>query len=263
MFEVKDFSKDVIEASFKRPVLVDFWAEWCEPCQFIGPIIEKLASEANNKWKLVMVNTEINQELANEWGVRGVPNMKLFYKGEIIDEVSGAMVEADIRMWLADKLPSKATVLEIEGAQLIEQGKIEEGVKKLEDALNVDANLEKAKILLARQLLWVSPEQAIFLLKDIAYLEEAKEAMLIAETMLSCEDDFAESRAKAELIEGIDAMKKQDFSRSLEKLIKAIMIDKRYLDEMARRLAIAVFHYLGEAHEITRKYRRQFDMALY
>ena len=57
-FNLKNFGKEVIAQSHDVPVLVDFWAEWCEPCKFIGPILEKLAKEAKGKWILVKVNTE-------------------------------------------------------------------------------------------------------------------------------------------------------------------------------------------------------------
>jgi putative thioredoxin len=263
MFEVKDFELDVIKDSYNQPVLVDFWAEWCGPCKFIGPIVEKLAGEADGKWKLIKVNTEENQNLASEWGIRGIPNLKLFYKGEVIDEVAGAMAEPDMRKWLEEKLPSRAKSLQIEGAQLIEQGHIEEGVQKLEAALNEDSGLEKARILLAQQIIWNSPEEVQTLLQDISYLEQAREILLLAETMAQGEDDFTDGVSKEDVWLGIQAMKSKDFSTALDKLIRAIMIDKPYLDELARRLVIALFHYLGESHEITRKYRRQFDMALY
>lgn len=263
MFEVKDFKKDVIEDSFNQPVLVDYWAEWCGPCKFIGPIVEKLASQADGKWKLIKVNTEENQSLAREWGIRGIPNLKLFYKGEVIDEVAGAMSEPDMRTWLEEKLPSKAKTLQIEGAQLIEQGMIDEGIQKLEAALNEDSGLEKARILLAKQIVWESPQEVVDMLKEVSYLEEAKEILLLAEALTRSEAELAESVSKRDVWEGLEAMRQRDFGTTLEKLIRAIMLDKPYLDELARRLVIALFHYLGEAHEITRKYRRQFDMALY
>ena len=262
-FGMKDFSKDVLEESHNLPVLVDYWAEWCEPCKFIGPIVEKLAKEANGKWKLVKVNTEKDPEVAAEWGIRGIPNLKLFYMGEVIDEVAGAMPEEDLKKWLGEKLPSKGKALTMEAARLLEIGRIDEGVAKLEQALSEDDSLKQAKILLARQKIWHSPEEAIEILQDVKYLEAAKEILLIAEALSMKTNDLDEEVSRDDVVNGLVALRKQDYEKALEHLIKAIMINRQYYNELARRLVIALFHYLGESNEVTRTFRRQFDMALY
>ena len=262
-FNLKNFGKEVIALSHDVPVLVDFWAEWCEPCKFIGPILEKLAKEAKGKWILVKVNTEKNPNVAAEWGIRGIPNLKLFDKGEVIDEVAGAMPEADMRKWLDEKLPSKAKILTMEAARLLEVGKINEGVAKLELALGEDDSNEQAKLLLARQKIWQSPEEVISLLTGIKYLERAREILLIAEAVSIKPEDLKDSISKNDILTGLASLKEQNFAGALEQFINAIMIDKPYHEEFARKLTIALFHYLGESNEITRKYRRQFNMALY
>lgn len=262
-YEMKDFSEDVLEYSHKIPVLVDYWAEWCDPCKFLGPIVEKLASKAQGKWKLVKVNTEDNRAIAAEWGIRGIPNLKLFYKGEVIDEVAGAMPEEDLEKWLSEKLPSKAKTLTMEAAKLLEVGKIEEGVLKLEEALDEDGSMEQAKLLLAQQKIWQSPEEIADILSGIHYLESAKEILLIAKALTLKRKDFKDGASKNDVLAGLVALRKQDMSKALEHLIKAVMINKSYYDELASRLVIALFHYLGESNEVTRTFRRQFDMALY
>src|SRR3989337_2363764 len=77
--EVKDFSTDVLQASFNKPILVDFWAEWCGPCRVLGPSLERLAAKNNGEWSLVKVNSDENPELSAEYGIRSIPNVKLFY----------------------------------------------------------------------------------------------------------------------------------------------------------------------------------------
>ena len=262
-YDMKDFSRDVLKYSHKIPVLVDYWADWCEPCIYLGPIVEKLAEEAEGKWKLVKVNTEDNKAIAAEWGIRGVPNLKLFYKGEVIDEVAGAMPEEDLKKWLSEKLPSKAKALTMEAAKLFEIGKVEEGIVKLEDALIEDNSLEQAKLLLARQKIWQAPEEIADLLNGIHYLESAKEILLITEAISMKKNDLKDEASRDDLLNGLRALRKQDISTALEHLIKAVITNKSYYDELARRLVIALFHHLGESNEVTRTFRRQFDLALY
>ncbi|MEO0338758.1 MAG: thioredoxin, partial [Bacteroidota bacterium] len=101
-----DFQKTVIDKSFDQPVVVDFWASWCGPCQVLGPIIEEIAEEQKDKWNLVKVDTEQNQELAQEYEVMSIPNVKLFHKGEVIAEFMGALPRTSILNWLEEYLPS-------------------------------------------------------------------------------------------------------------------------------------------------------------
>ena len=96
MEDVKNFETEVLEQSKKHPVLVDFWATWCAPCRMLGPVIEEAAQEANGTWTLAKVNTETMPEIAMKYGVRSIPNVKLFVNGEVVDEFVGAIPKAAI-----------------------------------------------------------------------------------------------------------------------------------------------------------------------
>jgi putative thioredoxin len=262
-FQLKDFEREVLAESHRIPVLVDYWAEWCSPCKFLSPILEKLANQADGKWKLVKINIDENQEIATDWGIRSIPNLKLFYAGEVIDEVSGAMPEEDLINWLAEKLPSKAKLLTLEAARLIKNGKMDKGFKKLERALAEDETLVQAKLLMAKQKLWHSPDEVADILNGIHYLEAAEEILLIAEVLKMKKQDFKRGTSRSEVLTGLKALSQQDIGKALEHLIKAVMANRWYADELARRLVIALFHYLGESNNLTQSFRRKFDMALY
>ena len=109
-----DFQSEVIEASKTTPVLVDFWAEWCGPCVQLSPTLEKLAEEAGDSWTLLKVNTESQPELAAEYGIRSIPNVKLFVNGEISGEFIGALPEEEIKRWLESNIPDQGNEKKIE-----------------------------------------------------------------------------------------------------------------------------------------------------
>src|SRR5438093_1554379 len=109
--EAVDFKREVIEASATQPVLVDFWAPWCGPCRVLGPVLEKLAGEANERWKLVKINTDANPELSQAFRISSIPTVMLFAGGKPVGQFMGAMPEAMVRQWLAEHVPSELTRL--------------------------------------------------------------------------------------------------------------------------------------------------------
>ncbi|MBS3072766.1 thioredoxin [Candidatus Pacearchaeota archaeon] len=99
-----DFDKNVIERSKKVPVVVDFWAAWCGPCRYLGPILEKLADEYKGKFILAKLNVEENGEKSNEYEIMSIPAVKMFKNGKVADEFIGAIPEERIKAWLDKNL---------------------------------------------------------------------------------------------------------------------------------------------------------------
>ena len=94
------FQQDVIEASKEKPVLVDFWAEWCGPCQMLSPIIEKVAEDYKDKITVAKLNIEENKETPAKYSVMSIPAVKLFKDEKIIAEFTGVRSETDIKAWV-------------------------------------------------------------------------------------------------------------------------------------------------------------------
>ena len=89
-----NWSQEVINSDI--PVLVDFWAEWCGPCRMLGPVIDELADEYAGKVKVCKVNVDNNQSLANEFGIRGIPSILIFKKGEVLERLVGVQPKSVI-----------------------------------------------------------------------------------------------------------------------------------------------------------------------
>ena len=94
-----NWQSEVLESDI--PVLVDFWAEWCQPCLAIAPTLEQIAQELDGKLKVCKVNVQGAQELAGKFGVRSIPNLLVFKSGEVVDQMVGAMSKADFDAKLA------------------------------------------------------------------------------------------------------------------------------------------------------------------
>ncbi len=102
-----DFQEKIIERSKKVPVVVDFWAQWCTPCLMLGPIMEKLAKEYSGRFILAKVSVDNARSSAQAYGVMGIPSVKMFKDGKVVDEFTGVQPEAAIREWLDRNLGGK------------------------------------------------------------------------------------------------------------------------------------------------------------
>jgi putative thioredoxin len=267
MPEVKDFQKDVIEKSYDKPVLVDFWAEWCAPCRMLGPIIEKLAVENRDDWELIKVDTDKNQQVATKYGVRGIPNVKLFRNGEVINEFTGALPEPAIKEWLKKSIPSKFSD-QIEHVKiLLKNGNVSNAKYILEDIHSGDVNNSEVKVLLAKILLFEDQKEAIRLTQNVDSelnnIELAEAIGTLAELLNRDLKSFPNSEVKEKYLSALESIRKKDFDTALTKFIDVIRTDRSYNDDGARKACIAIFKYLGEDHEITIKHRRDFGSALY
>lgn len=265
-YEVNDFTNDVIEASKHIPVLVDFWAEWCGPCRMLGPVLEKMAAYNNGEWKLVKVDTDANQEIAVEFGIRSIPAVKLFINGAVVGEFVGALPEERIKTWLKKYIPQKGNEKLNEAIKLFERGESNNAVKMLESLIEKGGSPD-AEIMLAKFLFFKDPKRAMEILKAMNPSKEQldlHEALLnLGEVMSKNADTLPESDVKDSYIKAIEEIKSQNFDSALERFIEIIRNDRYYDDDGSRKACIAIFKYLGEEHPTTLKYRRDFGSALY
>lgn len=101
----KDFDTEVLKA--QQPVLVDFWAEWCAPCRMIAPIVEQLASEYEGKLKVVKVDVDANNGVANKYGIMSIPTLGIFRNGQLVERLVGYMPKPELKRRLDKVLGAK------------------------------------------------------------------------------------------------------------------------------------------------------------
>lgn len=259
-----DFQETVINRSQTVPVVVDFWAPWCGPCRFLGPVIEELAQEGEGKWELVKLNTDENQELSAQYKIRGIPAVKMFYRGKVMAEFTGALPKHQIENWLSEFLPDERKA-ELENIKTRLENNESDALTTLESFVHANPDLEDARLLLATHQVYEKPTEAAKMLEDITlghkFFDSAEDVRTLAELM-DC-DENGNPVIEQKLAEARNALKAQQQEIALQNLIDAVMLDKQYCNELPRRATIALFHILGQDHPITKKYRRKFDMALY
>ncbi len=272
-YEMNDFRKDVIEPSQAVPVVLDFWAGWCGPCKVLGPILEKLAGEAHGRWKLVKIDTEQHPQLAMQFGIRGIPAVKMVFEKKIIAEFEGALPEPAVRKWLSENLPPSQEESGNEEliARLLEEGDRKRARKLVERITQSEPENQDMAVKLAMLLLPGDTGRARKILEktaDNSKYEIERDTLDTVEHLKDLNDDkkktgFRENGMADHYFEGIHRLFHEDFPQALEHFLDCLNRDRTMDDDGPRKACVAIFTMLGNEHPLTRQYRRRFSMALY
>jgi len=263
---IMDFQLEVIEASRRLPVLVDFWAEWCGPCKSLGPLLEKMADEAADQWSLVKIDVDVNQEAAARYQVRSIPAVMLFVDGEMIAQFTGALPESEVKTWLVANLPTPSArqLLVIEA--LLQAGEFAAAVPLLEELVAADPASLLARIYLAQRLMFSDPVAALGHVADARFgddlFERVEDIRHIGALLERDEKSFGESRVRDEYLQAIAGLREQQIETALEGFIKTLVVDPGYDDDGARKCCVAMLNWWGEADDRVRGYRQKMQRAL-
>lgn len=277
-----DFERLVIENSFHKPVLVDFWAEWCSPCKALMPVLQKIAEEYQGELLLAKVNCDLEQNVVAQLGIRSLPTVVLFKDGQPVDGFAGAQPESAIRAMLEPHVQApaapEADVLESAKAAFGE-GRIGEAEALLKQLLSEDNENAPALILYARCLaergelaeaetvLNAVPaddahKQALAGARaQLTFLRQAIDLPEVALLKSRLAKDAADDEAAHQL--AIQQLARQQYEAALDGLMGLFMRNRHYADGVAHKTLLQVFDLLGNDHPLVTQYRRRLYQALY
>ncbi|NEV64159.1 thioredoxin [Thiorhodococcus minor] len=274
-----NFQSVVIDGSFARPVLVDFWADWCAPCRMLMPMLAQLAEDYGGKLLLAKVNTEEEQALAAQFGIRSLPTVQLFKDGKAIDQFMGALPESQVREFLdrhipraSDGLLTQAQALMASGdlaaaRDLLEQAKAEDpgnGRLALAEVRLTAAQGDITKALSGLDALPIDlandPEVAA-LRGQLRFASAAADAALESELQARLDADAKDSEARYQLAAAL--VLRGDYASALEHLFELMKRDRAFQDDAGRKGMLAVFDMLDSNDDLVARYRAKMMNALY
>ncbi|MEA3335003.1 MAG: thioredoxin [Chloroflexota bacterium] len=275
----QDFQQQVIEQSHSRPVVVDFWAPWCAPCRMIGPVLERLATEANGAWVLAKLNVDHNQQTAARYGIQGIPAVKGFKDGQVVAEFVGAQPEPNIRRFIDELVPGAAENLVGDARRLEAGGDLGQAESLYQQALLDDPNNAGALLGLGRVLFNLDRmDESLAALQRVPQAKperaEAESWIAKANFRQSAELSGGEVDARRRLAANPDDLQarldlaaalaaKESYREALEGLLEVIRRDRGTYRENARKNMLSIFDVLGEEHTLTQEYQQQLAIALY
>ena len=274
---LEEFETKVVQPCMQVPVVIDFWAPWCGPCQTLKPMLEKLAEEYGGRFLLAKINSDENPEIAQHFGVRSIPAIKVLYQGQLIDEFNGAIPEGQLRAFI-DRfaLPPAGGNLREEAAALVAEGRLDEALAKLVEASHASPEDEAVRVDAADVLMQLGRnDEAGQLLAGEFTKENDRASALRARLALAAGSaDTAALEAKlaanaddhATRLELSRAYAAQNRYREALEAALTVAIKDRFFDEGAGRKAmLQLFEALGGSEQyddLVREYRRKLSAAL-
>jgi putative thioredoxin len=271
------FESEVLQASLSTPVLLDFWATWCEPCKALGPLLEKLAAEYNGAFRLGKVDVDKHQELAGMFGIRSIPTVMLVKDGQILDGFAGALPEGQLREFLSrhvqpleaappgepEAVPAESPEQAINRLQQLiaaEPGKAEH---KLDLALALmqagrvdaaEAELDALPVNLA------TDARAVKLRSQLDLARALEGAPALAELRQRIEADASDWAAHDLL--GVRLLLEDDPAAGLDEFLTILQHARDWNEGQAKKRLLAAFATLDDA-ELVGRYRRRMASLLF
>ena len=276
-----DFDQSVIQNSHVKPVLVDFWADWCAPCKVLMPLLEKITAEYRGELLLAKVNCDVEQDIVARFGIRSLPTVVLFKDGQPVDGFAEARPESEIRAMLEPhvQLPPPAAADPLVVAPgLFAEGRFSEAEALLQALLTEDNSNAAALILYARCLAERGELGEAQTVLDAVKSDEHKAALAGAKAQLTFLKQAASLPDVADLKSrlaqnaeddeaayqlAVQQLSRQQYEAALDGLLKLFKRNRGYEGGLPHKTLLQVFDLLGNDHPLVTLYRRKLYQAIY
>ena len=269
----------VVENSQRVPVLVDFWADWCQPCQTLTPLLTKLAQEYRGGFILAKINTDVEQGLAQHFRVRSLPTVMVVWQGQIVEQMVGVQPESAYRE-IIDRFRSDPGDQIREQVELLwQRGHHKQVIELLREALGHDPDSVELKVILAEKLLQLDKEEeargllqslpaeerdrqpASGLLARLRFADLARGAPDLTALVAALWKNPADCAARRQL--AARYVLAGDYEAALEQFMDILRRDPKFEDEAGRKGLIAIFEMLGNENPLVVTYRRRMFSLLH
>jgi putative thioredoxin len=265
-----DFEYEVIAYSQNVPVVVDFWAAWCQPCKLLTPLLEGLAQSMQGSFRLARVNVDDNPTLAMRYGVRSLPTVKAIHQGQVVGEFVGLQPEARIREFIEKIMPPSKTMLDIEkGFSLL-------AVQDWREAETVFRGLEAeepgkpaVQLGLVRSILAQgNGSEAAFLLRNFPASREfgsAEKMRPLADTLVKFGQNSLpdENDLDAMFRNSIRLAGRGNLEAAMDGLLEILRQEKRYRSDRARQVLLSLLELYDPGDATARQYRGELASVLF
>jgi len=268
----------LIEESHKRPVVVDFWADWCEPCKVLMPLLEKIAAEYQGAFLLAKVNADEQQMIAQQFGVRSLPTVMVIQGGQPVDGFAGAQPEAQVREMLEKYLPKPWDGLLQQAQELMTQGDFTEALPLLRRAWDESGHSHDITLALAHALIeCLRLDEAEKILdgvrmadQDEVYEQLRAQLEIKREAAKSPEIEALEQRlldnpedldVRHQL--GVQYTNGGQFKEGMEQFIYILQRELDHGDGATKRLLLDTIATMGKGDPLAAEYQRKLYSLLY